>query len=316
VKADSAPRARRVLIDTDPGLDDLLALALAAASPELEIAGLTSVAGNASLDAVHENAARFCALAGLDVPLGRGAAGPLELEPGFATHFHGTDGRRGLALPAPRAVPEVGAAELLRECLRGRAVDCVIALGPLTNLGPLAAAHPGWFEGIPVYWMGGSLTGGNVTPAAEFNCWADPRAAALLLGSGVEVTAVGLDVTGCVALGEDALSGAPFGSGARARFLESALAHLMDAERLVSGRRCAVLHDPVAIFAALESGLLCCERRRLAVSVVEGPERGRLAELPDAYAPGVRWARALDRERVVERFLSRLRTWARAGDRA
>jgi inosine-uridine nucleoside N-ribohydrolase len=311
-----APRARRVLIDTDPGLDDLLALALAAASPELEIAALTTVAGNASLDAVQENAARFCALAGLEVPLGRGAAGPLALEPGSATHFHGADGRRGLELPAPRPVPEVGAAELLRECLLGRAIDCVIALGPLTNLGPLAAAHPEWFEGIPVYWMGGSLTGGNATQLAEFNCWADPQAAALLLGSRVEVTAVGLDVTRCVALGEGALSGAPFGSGTRARFLESALAHLMHAEQLVSGRRCAVLHDPVAVFAALDPRLLGCERRRLAVSVVEGPERGRLADLPGACATGVRWARAVDRERLVEGFLSRLSAWARAGDRA
>jgi inosine-uridine nucleoside N-ribohydrolase len=119
-----------------------------------------------------------------------------------------------------------------------------------------------------------------------------------------------------VALEERALAGAPFGKGARARFLEGALAHLMDAEELVSGQRRAVLHDPVAVFAALDPELVRCEARRLAVSVEEGAERGRLTVRPDHCTPGVRWATAVDRERVLARFVARLGAWARAGDDA
>jgi inosine/uridine nucleosidase len=304
--------ARRVLIDTDPGLDDLLALAFAAGSPELRIAALTTVAGNAPLDAVCENAARFCALAQLDVPLGRGAALPLALAPGDATYFHGTDGRRGLELPAPRPAAAGPAQEILERLLRGGELDCVVALGPLTNLAPLVRQRPDWFRGVPVIWMGGGLAHGNVTAAAEFNCWADPHAASWVLGSGIDLTVIGLDVTESVTLREHELEGRPFGSGRRARFLEGALAMLIDAEQRGSGRRCAVLHDPAAIAAALDDELFRCERRCFGVTVCEGPERGRLSDLPRAGARGVRWATEVDRGRLVERFLRSLRAWAQA----
>jgi inosine-uridine nucleoside N-ribohydrolase len=309
-------RARRVLIDTDPGLDDLLALALACASPELRVAALTSVAGNAPLDAVSENAARFCALAGLDVPLGRGAKAPLALAPVDAAWFHGCDGRSGLALPAALPRPAVPAADLLRECLVGRRVDCVIALGPLTNLGPLAAEHPDWFRGIPVFWMGGSLSGGNATPDAEFNCWADPHAAALLLGAGIDLTVIGLDVTGGVALDSADLGPEPFGSGPRARFLDALLARLADAQVVGSGERLALLHDPTAVAAATSPELFRWQQRCLSVSLGEGKERGRMLDSSGARGARVRWAGAVDRGALIARVVSRLSDWARAGDGA
>jgi inosine-uridine nucleoside N-ribohydrolase len=307
---DLPARVRRVLIDTDPGLDDLLALALAAASPELEIAGLTTVAGNAPLEVVTDNAARFCALAGFDVPLGRGAARPLALPPGDATHFHGPDGRCGLELPDPGPRPTLSAHELLRTCLTERRIDAVIALGPLTNLGPLAAEHPEWFEGIPVVWMGGSLSAGNVTAVAEFNCWADPHAAHLVLDSGIEVRVLGLDVTRCAAVRESALAAARFGSGERARFAAGVLARLADAEQLGSGQRCAVLHDPAAIAAALEPELFRWEKRCLSVSLADGPERGRLSDLPGARESRVRWASEVRAAALLDSVLARLRSWS------
>jgi inosine-uridine nucleoside N-ribohydrolase len=267
------------------------------------------VAGNAPLEAVSDNALRFCALAGLDVPLGRGAAGPLELERVDATWFHGSDGRSGLALPAPPSRPDIGAADLLRECLLGRRIDCVIALGPLSNLGPLVAEHPDWFEGIPVCWMGGSLSGGNATPDAEFICWADPHAAALVLGAGIDLTLIGLDVTAGVVLRAEALGEAPFGTGPRARFLDALLAELGEAQVLGSGERCAVLHDPTAIAAVSSPELFRFEPRDLAVSLCEGDERGRLTE---PGAARVRWATAVDREALVARIVSLLSDWTRA----
>jgi inosine-uridine nucleoside N-ribohydrolase len=310
-------RERRVLIDTDPGLDDLLALALACGSPELRVAALTTVAGNAPLDAVSENAARFCELAELDVPLGRGAKAPLALAPVDAIWFHGCDGRSGLDLPAAPPRPAVAAAELLRECLVGRSVDCVIALGPLTNLGPLAAEHPDWFRGIPVFWMGGSLSGGNATPDAEFNCWSDPHAAALVLGAGIDLTVIGLDVTSAVALDAAGLGPEPFGSGPRARFLDALLGRLADAQVIGSGERLALLHDPTAVAAVTSPELFRWEQRRLEVSVGEGKGRGRMLDSSGSSGAFVRWAAAVDRDALIARVVSRLSDWARAaGDGA
>ena len=108
-----SPPARRALIDTDPGLDDLLALALACASPELRVVAITTLAGNLPLDTVSANAARFCSLAGLDVPLGRGAKRPLALAPGDAAWVHGPDGRGGVELPEPVSREAVDASELI-----------------------------------------------------------------------------------------------------------------------------------------------------------------------------------------------------------
>jgi inosine-uridine nucleoside N-ribohydrolase len=210
------------------------------------------------------------------------------------------------------SAPSASAADLLRELLCARSIDCVIALGPLSNLGPLAAEHPDWFRGIPVLWMGGSLSGGNASAAAEFNCWADPRAAALLLGAGVDVWVIGLDATRGVVLRQGDIEALDLGRGPRGAFLAAVLAHLVDAEERQTGRGTAVLHDPTALAAAFAPELFRWERRCLGVCVDEGPERGRLADSPGG--PEVRWASRVDRARLVPEIAARLRAWARAGD--
>ncbi len=302
-------RARRVHVDTDPGLDDLLALAFAAASPELDIVGLTTVAGNAPLEAVTYNALGWCALAGLDVPVGRGADAPLELPRIDATHFHGADGRRGIPLPAPLHAAEADAGAVLRESLTARGAELLIALGPLTNVARLAASDPGLLDGLPVLWMGGSLCGGNVTPAAEFNCHVDPHAVDAVLDSGAALRVIGLDVTGCVRLREAELSAQRWPGTARGAFACALLDALVAAEEIVSGQRAAVLHDPTAIAAALDVDVLRWERRWLAVEAGDGPERGRMLELPGGDGDAPLFACEVHHERVRRLFLERLVDW-------
>ncbi|MGH9884499.1 MAG: nucleoside hydrolase, partial [bacterium] len=155
--------ALRVHIDTDPGLDDLLALAFALASPELRVEGITTVAGNASLEAVTENALRFVALADAAIPVGAGAAGPLALKAIDASHFHGADGRRGVALASHGLPPAQSAAAVLRRSLVECHVERVIALGPLTNVAALLEAEPELFRETEIVWMGGTLGRGMLS---------------------------------------------------------------------------------------------------------------------------------------------------------
>jgi pyrimidine-specific ribonucleoside hydrolase len=191
------PVATPVLIDCDPGHDDAMALLLALASPELELLGVSTVHGNQTLEKTTANALRVLEFAGRgDVPVAAGADRPLVREPRVAAHVHGETGLDGPDLPPPRGAP-VGAhaVDFLADRIRsaGRPVT-LVPTGPLTNVALLLARHPDLaLERIVL--MGGAIAEGNVTPAAEFNVWVDPEAAARVFASGIEVTMVGLDVT-------------------------------------------------------------------------------------------------------------------------
>jgi len=302
--------ARRVHVDTDPGLDDLLALALAFASPELSIEGITTVAGNAALPVVTANARRFCALAGSDVPLGVGASAPLALTPIDASHFHGKDGRRGAPLPEVEDASLAPARDVLRHSLVSRRVESVIALGPLTNVATLAAEDRELFADAEVIWMGGTLGAGNVTAKAEYNAYADPRALRLLLASGVRLRIVGLEVTTRVALDDALLRAYDFGDTARGRMLQAVLRGLCDAERSVTGTARAVLHDPSAVAVAIAPELFAFSKRALEVCDREGAERGRLRARGDASASAVEYAMDVRSGDVAGLFLERVTRWA------
>src|SRR5919206_2463853 len=182
-----------ILLDCDPGHDDAIALLLALASPEVELRGLTTVAGNQTLEKTTANALRVLELVGReDVAVAAGADRPLVREPYVAAYVHGETGLDGTDLPPARGSPlEQHAVDFLAERVGG---ITLVATGPLTNVALLLARHP---EARPerIVLMGGAIAEGNVTPAAEFNVWADPEAAARVFASGLDVTMVGLDVT-------------------------------------------------------------------------------------------------------------------------
>jgi inosine-uridine nucleoside N-ribohydrolase len=311
--SDSAPASpsfiRRIHIDTDPGLDDLLALALALASPEIRLEGITTVAGNASLDAVTENALRFLALVDLEIPLGRGAAGPLSLGRVGAESVHGPDGRRAIAMPDPmRGTEDVATArEVLRHSVLDRRVDGLVALGPLTNVAALLREEPDLLSEVVITWMGGTLGTGNVTPLAEFNAYADPEAAAVVLGSGHPVRVIGLDVTTQVQVRRGDISESEFGSGPVGRFLQETLWALMDAGIPRYGEPRATLHDPCAVTAALFPDWFRYDCSDLDIRVEEGSKRGRLIRRDARPSSGVQYAVEVRAQDVRQLFLNRLK---------
>ncbi len=185
-----------IVIDCDPGHDDAIAILLALASPEVELRGITTVAGNQTLEKTTRNALKVLELAGrTDIPVAAGADAPLKRTLCVAANVHGESGLDGPDLPEPTAKPVAGhAADVLAEWLEPGVV--LVPTGPLTNVALLFERHPDVKERLErIVWMGGAIAEGNVTPAAEFNAFVDPEAAALVFSSGIPVTMIGLDIT-------------------------------------------------------------------------------------------------------------------------
>jgi len=196
----SAPgKPRRIIIDTDPGIDDALAIFLALRSPELKVEAITPVAGNVPLDLTLPNALRLVEIAGrTDVPVAAGASHPLVRRLVTAGHVHGVNGLAGVEFPEPKIKPvRETAPELIRRIVRENPGEItIVAVGPLTNVALALRADPELAGMIPaIVIMGGSLSGGNITPAAEFNLYVDPEAARIVFDANVPLTVVGLDVT-------------------------------------------------------------------------------------------------------------------------
>jgi pyrimidine-specific ribonucleoside hydrolase len=185
-----------IVIDCDPGHDDAIAILLALSSPEVELRGITTVAGNQTLDKTTRNALKVLELAGrTDVPVAAGADAPLKRMLRVAANVHGETGLDGPDLPEPTTtVMDAHAADFLAELIEPGVV--LVPTGPLTNVALLLERHPEVRDRLErIVWMGGAIAEGNVTPAAEFNAFVDPEAAAVVFGSGIPVTMIGLDVT-------------------------------------------------------------------------------------------------------------------------
>ena len=185
-----------IVIDCDPGHDDAIAILLALASPEVELRGITTVAGNQTLEKTTRNALKILELADrTDIPVAAGADAPLKRTLRVAANVHGESGLDGPDLPEPTTKPVDGhAADVLDTWLEPGVV--LVPTGPLTNVALLFERHPEVRQRLErIVWMGGAIAEGNVTPAAEFNAFVDPEAAAAVFGSGIPVTMIGLDIT-------------------------------------------------------------------------------------------------------------------------
>lgn len=187
-----------VILDCDPGHDDAIAMMTACASPEMEILGITTVAGNQTVEKTTRNARKMAAFLGLEVPVAAGAEKPLFRDLIIAPEVHGVSGLEGPVLPEPEGEPESCSAVALIARLVRNSVQPVtlIPTGALTNIALFLTAYPELAEKITeISLMGGGIGGGNWTPAAEFNILVDPEAADIVFRSGLPITMAGLDVT-------------------------------------------------------------------------------------------------------------------------
>ncbi|GIP40208.1 ribonucleoside hydrolase RihC [Paenibacillus sp. J31TS4] len=189
---------RPIIIDTDPGIDDAVALAIALFSDELEVRLITTVAGNVSLDKVTMNALRLLKFFGKDVPVAMGAARPLIKEPIDASDIHGSSGMDGYEFEEPTkdlVLSENAVNAMYRVLMDSKEPVTLVPIGPLTNIALLVKLYPEVKDKIAeIVLMGGSTTRGNAGVMAEFNIYADPEAAKIVFHSGVPLVMVGLDV--------------------------------------------------------------------------------------------------------------------------
>jgi inosine-uridine nucleoside N-ribohydrolase len=296
----------RIVLDCDPGHDDAIALLLALASPELELAGLTTVAGNQTLEKTTANALRVLEHVGRDdVPVAAGADGPLVREPFVAAYVHGETGLDGPDLPPPAGTPVTGhAVEFLAEHAAGQTL---VAVGPLTNVALYLALHP---DGAParIVLMGGAIAEGNVTPAAEFNIWADPEAARRVFASGIDLTMVGLDVTH-KALMTPAHADRLRSAGRAGKLVAELFDfyHRFHAETY--GLPGSPIHDALAVAAVVRPELLQTKHRHVAIDCESELCRGRT--VVDLWRrrgnePNAHVAVAVDSEAFVELLLDRI----------
>ncbi|MCF8085691.1 MAG: nucleoside hydrolase [Desulfohalobiaceae bacterium] len=272
-----------VIIDTDPGIDDALALLLAFGSPELAPVCITSVSGNVDVDTATDNILRILARIGPDPAptVARGAASPLEKESEHATFLHGADGLGGAGgdLPdpwgesAPCLSPESAADSILRHIEQAREPPVLVALGPLTNVALAAQKAPDILRRLDrLIIMGGAVTvAGNITPAAEFNFYVDPLAARIVLDSGPKITLAGLDVTRKARLELRDLHACP--DTPRTRLVQRITSSLFTHSQETEGTESIPLHDPLAVALAFRPELCGMEELSLRVET-----RGEICE--------------------------------------
>ena len=264
----------RIIVDTDPGVDDALALLLALAGPPWEVAGLTVVGGNVPRARGVRNALALLEYAGRDdVPVLPGRSRPLRGKFPYAQHFHGWSGlsRR---LPSPRRSPAAtGAVDFLAAQFHDYPGQIhLAALGPLTNLARLERQYPDSLaQAASIVVMGGAVdTPGNSTPAAEFNFYSDPLAAAEVLNCGAPITLVDLAACRQVAIDRDAAANLR----PRHRLGQLAAQLLQNWFRRDAQRQRFEFYDPLAMAALLEPALLTTCPATVTVQTAAGPQLG------------------------------------------
>ncbi len=305
-----------VILDVDPGHDDAVAMMLACGHPDLDLRAVTTVAGNVTVEKTTRNALRVLSLVGYtDVPVGVGAPEPLERPLHTAEDIHGKSG-----LDGPEEIPEAGfepdergAAALIADTLRDSLEPVtLIPVGPLTNIAAFLREHPDKKDRVArISLMGGSMGLGNTTPAAEFNIYVDPEAAREVFESGLPITMSGLDVTHQAGAGpreREQLRATGMVGGVVAGFLDYFAANYES----VFGFDAPPLHDPVAVAAVIDPGLLKARPMRVDIECESDLTRGET--VCDFYgvtgrAPNAEVGVDLNRERFFEllyRALGRL----------
>lgn len=295
----------KAIIDTDPGVDDAMAIFFAASCPQIDLIGLTSVYGNIPVEMATRNALHLVEMVGRPIPVAQGMSAPLRGRPWEPVFWiHGNEGLGARAAPRPkgRAVESRAVEFLIDQAKRHKGELVVFPIGPLTNIAAAIERDPDFAKNVArIVIMGGVVHArGNVTPFAEANIYNDPDAAAIVLNSGAEILLVGLDVTNRTSLTKEDLAAL----AKRAPKFGGFLAEISDLYidvYLGRGAKGCSLHDPTTVIAALRPELFRMEEADVEVQLA-GERLGQTVLKP-RNGQKTRVCVEADYDRVVEVFL-------------
>jgi inosine-uridine nucleoside N-ribohydrolase len=306
----------KIILDCDPGHDDAIAILLAGHHPEIDLLAITTVSGNQSVDKTTHNALKVCSLANIrDVPIARGMDRPLLRPAKHAANIHGESGLDGPSIPEPdiAPVPE-HAVDLIIDLLMNSDGDItLVPTGPLTNIAAAIRREPAILPKIKaISLMGGAIALGNTTPAAEFNIYADPEAAAIVFGCGRPITMCPLEVTHQALATEDVMSRLRAVDRPVATFVADLFAFFGDTYRQNYGFPAPPVHDPCAVAAVVSPSIIRARMMRVEIETTGKWTAGRT--VCDIFGrvgeePNVCVGYSLDVERFWEMVISSIVTY-------
>ncbi|MEM7329213.1 MAG: nucleoside hydrolase [Pseudomonadota bacterium] len=302
---------KRILIDCDPGLDDAVALLAAFGAASLDIIAITTVAGNVKGPQTAINARIIREVAGARLPVCAGAPRPLLREPVTAEDFHGSTGLGNLPFARPtQALSRAHAVNMImRTCRAARnAPITLVVTGPMTNIALALTMAPDISEGIEeiVVMAGADHEGGNITPYAEFNVFADPHAAAIVFGSNLPVRCISLDVTHDVRTTPERLDWVRSVNTEQGKIAAALLEASCQLEFSANGARDAPLHDPSTVIAVSHPAIFAGRKARVEVVTEPGDQFGRT--IPHFHPDGnVMWYEHADGDAVFKELCLHLR---------
>ena len=298
--------ALKLIIDTDPGIDDAMAILYAIAAPEIDLLGLTTVFGNVTTPKATRNALYLLEQAGIEIPVAEGLHRP-RIGPPFppTSAVHGAEGFGTLAVPTPqrRALVETAPEYLVRMARAHQGELLLCPIGPLTNIAAAMELDPSFcsnLKGMVV--MGGSLrAGGNITPAAEANFYHDPHAADFVLRYGCNITLVGLDVTNRVICPRSFFARLASESPKMGGLLHDMAEFYIDFYETVGKFAGCGMHDPSALVACIAPELFTTEPHALRVTL-SGDRSGEMIAVANSTAQAVNVCTDVQAEAVKQNF--------------
>lgn len=269
---------QKIILDCDPGHDDAVAIMLAVNSPQLELLGVTVVAGNQTLQKTVTNACRVLQWLDSDVPVYPGCDRPMVRDQIVAAFIHGESGLDGPVFPPLMKSPESEHAVhyLIRTLLSSDGEITVVTTGPMTNLAMALRLEPRIAEKIRrIVLMGGAYTNGNITPAAEYNIYADAEAAHVCFTCGRPITMIGLDVTRKVQCYPAVVERMARLQTPASRLFVDLMAHYCKTQKEVFGMEGGPLHDPVTVASLLDPALLLTKPMNVQIDLRSAQSYGR-----------------------------------------
>ena len=299
--------AQKIIIDTDPGIDDAMAIFYACLHPQIDLVGMTSVFGNVTLEIATRNALVLAELADQEIPVAKGAQKPLIQEPnGVSAHVHGAEGfgRMSARTSKGQAVAESAAAFICRMIHENPGEIILCPIGPLTNIALALQLDPSIATKVKsVVIMGGGIKKGNVTDFAEANIWNDPHAADQVFAADWDLVMVGLDVTHQVSCDRADFARTTKAAPVLGGFLAEATEFYLDFYEGHYGKPECHMHDPTAVIAITDPQLFRIENHALEV-IVEGERAGQTTLTAKSGRRPVRVCMGVDGAAVKELFLS------------